>query len=124
VRFSGIQSLPRPVQKPHPPIVIGGMSPQGYRRAVTRARGWYGYALDLDATAASVKALRETEKRHDRPSELGPLEISITPRAKLDRDTVRRFEDLGVHRLIPYRPRLTEEELRAFVGEIGLMAKG
>jgi probable F420-dependent oxidoreductase len=119
VRFSGIQSLPRPLQKPHPPIVIGGMSPQGYRRAVTRAHGWYGYALDLDATAACVAALRETEKSHGRPPQLGALEISVTPRAKLDLDTVRRFRDLGVHRLIPYRPRLTEKDLLAFIGEIG-----
>jgi hypothetical protein len=95
------------------------MSPQGYRRAVTRAHGWYGYALDLDATAACVAALRETEKSHGRPPQLGALEISVTPRAKLDLDTVRRFRDLGVHRLIPYRPRLTEKDLLAFIGEIG-----
>jgi probable F420-dependent oxidoreductase len=119
VNFAGIQAFPRPVQKPHPPIVIGGMSPQGYSRAVTRAHGWYGYALDLEATAACIASLRKTEKRHGRPPELGELEISVTPRARLDRDTVRRFEDLGVHRLIPYRPRVSEEELLAFTAELG-----
>ena len=36
-----------------------------------------------------------------RPPELGPLEISITPRGRLDRETVQRFAALGVHRLIP-----------------------
>lgn len=119
VKFDGIQAFPHPVQKPHPPIVIGGMSPEGWRRAVQRANGWYGYALDLEATAASVEGLRQTQKRHGRPAELGELEISVTPRAKLDRDTVRRFQDLGVHRLIPYRPRATVEELLRFIEEIG-----
>ena len=95
------------------------MSPQGYRRAVTRANGWYGYALDLDATAACVAALRETEKSHDRPPQLGALEISVTPRARLDLGTVRRFRDLGVHRLIPFRPGATEKELLAFIGATG-----
>src|SRR5258705_11310540 len=31
--FEGIDSQPRPVQKPHPPIVVGGMSRKGARRA-------------------------------------------------------------------------------------------
>src|SRR6185295_18041772 len=32
--FSGIQAQPRPLQKPHPPIVIGGNSLPAFRRAV------------------------------------------------------------------------------------------
>src|SRR5215468_8235627 len=51
VSFSGIQALPRPVQQPHPPIVIGGRTPAAYRRAVTHANGWYGFALDHNDTA-------------------------------------------------------------------------
>jgi probable F420-dependent oxidoreductase len=118
VEFEGIQAFPRPLQKPHPPIVIGGMSPQGYRRAVERAHGWYGYALDLDAARACIEGLREAEKRYGRPAGLGELEISVTPRARLDLDTVRRFQDLGVHRLIPYRPRVTELELLQLIEEM------
>jgi hypothetical protein len=45
--------------------------------------------------------------------------VSVTPRGKVDRETVRRFEDLGVHRLIPYRPRVTEKELVEFVARLG-----
>jgi probable F420-dependent oxidoreductase len=119
VEFSGIQAFPRPVQAPHPPIVIGGISAHGFRRAVARANGWYGYALDLEGTKACIEGLREAEKRYGRPAALGELGISVTPRGKLDLDTARRFRDLGVHRLIPYRPRATEAQLRAFVAEMG-----
>src|ERR1700752_296631 len=34
VSFSKIQAKPQPVQKPHPPVVIGGHTPEAFRRAV------------------------------------------------------------------------------------------
>ncbi|MEO8602711.1 MAG: TIGR03619 family F420-dependent LLM class oxidoreductase [bacterium] len=101
VNFAGIDAQPRPVQRPHPPIVIGGRSPQAFRRAVAHANGWYGFALDVDDTAASLADLRRTLAAHARPAGLGELEISITPRGSLTLDAAKRFADLGVHRLIP-----------------------
>jgi probable F420-dependent oxidoreductase len=112
VSFAGIQALPRPIQRPHPPIVIGGRSPQAYRRAVTHANGWYGFALDRADTAACLAGLREASAQHERPAALGPLEISVTPRGPLDLDTVKQFADAGVHRLIPYWPFPTTAALR------------
>ncbi len=99
--FGGIDAQPRPVQEPHPPIVVGGMSPPALRRAVRQGNGWYGFALDVDATATCVAGLRAAQQQVERPPELGPLEISVTPSVPLDTDTVRRFEDVGVERLVP-----------------------
>ena len=79
--FSGIQSHPRPVQRPHPPILIGGMSAAAYRRAVRHGDGWYGFFQDLEATANALRGLAEAAKRVERPADLGPLEITITPPA-------------------------------------------
>jgi len=101
--FSGIQSRPRPVQRPHPPIVVGGMSDAGLRRAVRQGNGWYGFFQDLDATARCLRGLEEAAKQIERPPELGRLEISITPPGPVDADTAKRFEDLGVDRLILMR---------------------
>ena len=109
---AGIHALPRPVQQPHPPIVIGGRSPPAYRRAVTRGNGWYGFALDAaDDHDVHRRAARGSDGAA-RPKELGELEISVTPRGPLDLDTVRRFADAGVHRLVPYWPFPTESALR------------
>jgi len=115
VSFRGIQSLPRPARRPHPPIVIGGHTPSAFRRAVAHGNGWYGFALDLDTTATCIEGLRRAGAECDRPAALGALEISVTPRGKVDRDTVRRFADLGVERLIVYRPRATADEMLADV---------
>ena len=101
VSFGDIDAQPRPVQEPHPPIVVGGMSPPALRRAVRQGNGWYGFALDVDATATCVAGLRAAQQQVERPPELGPLEISVTPSVPLDADALRRFEDLGVERLVP-----------------------
>lgn len=101
--FSGIQSHPHPVQKPHPPILVGGMSSAAHLRAVAQGNGWYGFFQDLDATEAAIKGLKEAGDQVERSDSLGPLEISVTPPGPVDADTARRYEDLGVDRLILMR---------------------
>ena len=118
VSFEGIDAHPRPVQAPHPPIVIGGHSAAAYRRAVSRAQGWYGFALDLDGTRASIEGLRQAEREVHRPAELGPLEISVTPAVALDRDNARHFEDLGVSRLVPLSMERTADGLVGYVEKL------
>lgn len=113
--FSGIDAQPRPIQKPHPPIVVGGMSPPALRRAARYGNGWYGFALDLETTKRCVAGLREAQQFVARPAELGPLEISVTPSGPPDRDTASRFEDLGVDRLVPIALGRSAEDLIAFV---------
>jgi len=100
-----VLAYPHPLQQPAPPIVVGGRSPAALRRAVEQANGWYGYAMDLDETAALLAQLHEAAGRSPRPASLGELEISVAPRVPLDKDTAQRFANLGVHRLILIPPR-------------------
>jgi probable F420-dependent oxidoreductase len=115
VAFRGIDAQPRPIQKPHPPIVVGGMSPPALRRAARYGKGWYGFALDLETTTRCVAGLREAQQSVERPAELGPLEISVTPSGLVDADSVSRFEDLGVDRLVLLALGGRAEDLIAFV---------
>ena len=118
VAFGGIDAQPRPVQKPHPPIVVGGMSPPALRRAARYGKGWYGFALDLETTERCIAGLREAQQSVERPAGLGPLEISVTPSGPLDADAVSRFEDLGVDRLVLLALGGSAEDLIAFVEEM------
>src|SRR6266480_7103751 len=77
VSFQRVQAFPHPVQQPTPPIVVGGRAPAVLRRTVEQAKGWYGFALDLDETANVLAELREAAERYHRPSSLGELEISV-----------------------------------------------
>jgi probable F420-dependent oxidoreductase len=115
VSFSDIQARPQPVQKPHPPIVIGGHTKEAFRRAVQYGNGWYGFALDLAATEKCLAGLQAAARQVNRPQELGALEISVTPGPALDLDTAKKYAELGVHRLIPFRRAKTEQELLDFV---------
>ncbi|MEW6269559.1 MAG: LLM class F420-dependent oxidoreductase [Thermodesulfobacteriota bacterium] len=113
VRFRGVQAFPRPVQKPHPPIVIGGHTPEAFRRAVAYGSGWYGFALDVDGAQRCIAGLEQAAREHGRPGGLAGFEISVTPSGRLDLDTARRFADLGVSRLIPLQARGgVDEQLR------------
>jgi probable F420-dependent oxidoreductase len=95
-----VVSRPRPVQRPHPPIVVGGHSPSAFRRAIEQGNGWFGWDLDLEGTAAALAGLREAAKRHERPATLGELEITVTPHRMVDAETARLYADLGVDRLV------------------------
>ncbi|MYE82267.1 MAG: TIGR03619 family F420-dependent LLM class oxidoreductase [Gammaproteobacteria bacterium] len=101
-KFSGVQSRPLPVQKPHPPIILGGDSPPALRRAVAQADGWYSFH-DVEGTAQMLKALEEAAKTTERPASLGRLNIIVSPFGPIDADTAKRYEDLGVDRLVLVR---------------------
>jgi probable F420-dependent oxidoreductase len=98
--FAGIDAHPRPAQRPCPPIIVGGESPAALRRAVTMGNGWYGFSLDVAETRELVAALRQTATEHERPPDLGRLEITVTPCGQLDRSVVAQYEDAGVDRLV------------------------
>jgi probable F420-dependent oxidoreductase len=99
--FGGIQSRPRPFRAGGPPILASGMSTAGLRRAVVRGQGWYGFFQDLEATARAMAELARLAGEVERPAHLGRLEITVTPvPGPIDADTVRRYEDLGVDRLV------------------------
>ena len=99
--FGAIQCRPQPYRAGGPPILASGMSTAGRRRAVARCEGWYGFFQDLDNTRAAIEELDRLAREVDRPPGLGPLEITVTPiPGPIDADTVRRYEDLGVDRLV------------------------
>jgi probable F420-dependent oxidoreductase len=122
VSFANVQAHPQPVQRPHPPIVIGGRTAAAFRRAVQSGNGWYGFALDADGTAQALAGLRHAAQRYPRPAHLGPLQISITPGrgAGVDLASIEKFAALGVHRLILMpSPRLDGAGLQRYVEDVG-----
>jgi probable F420-dependent oxidoreductase len=99
--FSGVQSRPQPAS-PRLALYASGMSSAALRRAISRAEGWYGFFQDLDSTKRSLDELARLADEVERPAVLGELRVTITPPpGEIDRDAVNRFEDLGVHRLVP-----------------------
>jgi probable F420-dependent oxidoreductase len=103
VSFADVMARPRPVQRPHPPLVFGGHSAPAMRRAARVGAGWFGWELSPEEVA-------------DRREALGDLEITVTPNADVDLDLARRYAQAGVDRLV-LQPRADVEELIAHAGE-------
>ena len=89
---------PKPVQKPHIPIIVGGHSNAGFRRAAKYGNGWYGFQMDLDATAKVTLQLDAALTKEGRNRD--DFQLVITPPYQVNADMVKGYEDLGVDQLI------------------------
>ena len=98
--FSNVTAYPRPLQRPMPPVVIGGESPAALRRAITMGNGWYGFGLTVEEARQRIEGLKQASEQHERPAELGDLEITVTPVGGFDRGSVEAYAAAGVHRLV------------------------
>jgi probable F420-dependent oxidoreductase len=118
--FREVQAHPRPVQRPHPPIVIGGWSAPALRRAARIGQGWYGWGLDHDEAAAVIARLRSAAQEVNRDPALGEIEITLTPSGSVDLRVAERCAPLGVHRLNLMVPgEATEAGLHRLIDGIG-----
>jgi probable F420-dependent oxidoreductase len=97
VHFSPLFSWPKPVQQPHPPILLGG-SPNGavLNDVVAYADGWLPYAPfhDVAGGIARLRRLAETVGRDPADIELAVMGCPPDPRE------VGRFHDLGARRVV------------------------
>jgi probable F420-dependent oxidoreductase len=108
VQFTGVKARPLPRQQPSPPLIIGGYSPEAFRRAVLHGHGWYGFGLNLAETAQALADLDNISSSTVRPAALGKLEISVTPIELADANLLQEYQALGVDRLILEPPTLTD----------------
>jgi probable F420-dependent oxidoreductase len=128
-RFSNISFLPKPVQKPHPPIWVGGESRRALRRTAELGNGWYPISVnpqfplgEPEQLAARLQRLASLAKEVGRD----PAEIDVIYRTPdyqlLKKDSmpsssaggrrpfvgtaaeiaadIRRFEAMGVGSLV------------------------
>jgi probable F420-dependent oxidoreductase len=100
--FSPVAFEPKPVQKPHPPIVVGGESDRALRRAARLGDGWIGMSHTPDSVVAPIATLRRFEEEYGRADR--PV-VTTVMGAVADRGDVERWEAAGVDRLIvvPWR---------------------
>jgi alkanesulfonate monooxygenase SsuD/methylene tetrahydromethanopterin reductase-like flavin-dependent oxidoreductase (luciferase family) len=99
VHFDPMIARPKPVQKPHPPIHVGGAFPHGARRAIRYGDGWIPTARG-DVTEVLPK-FREMVKEAGRD----PASIEITSFGLAeDLDRVKRLAEMGVARVVAALP--------------------
>lgn len=98
VRFTDVQMSPPPVQRPGPPIIVGGHARAALRRAGRVGDGWFGWGLTIDETTRALQALGQAAEQAGRgPDE---LEITIAPPPPFTHGAARQYAEVGVHRLV------------------------
>ena len=111
ISIEGCKFMPKPAQRPHPPIVFGGDTEPSLKRAAKLGDGWYGIAEDIDETAATIKRLREHERAAGRTA---PLELTVSRlREQLKPGDIERFAAMGVSRIIVGPAPTTREQIAA-----------
>ena len=85
---------PKPVQKPWPPMLIGGESKAALRRAAKHCDGWIGMSTTSSAPRCSYRAARPAEGRDD-----STFQFCLGGRVA-SRDDVKRWEEIGVTRMV------------------------
>ena len=99
VNFPEMMTWPKPVQKPHPPVIVGGAYPQAARRAVRYGEGWiplagrpnqYGDVFDY------VPKFRAMLKEAGRTEDSCPITLF---NVQEDADLLKRYRDLGAVRV-------------------------
>ena len=90
---------PKPIQKPHIPIIVGGYADAALRRAVRYGAGWYGFNRDIDATKNMLERLDVAFAKAGKAR--GPeFQIIITPPVAMPIEAMAEYAELGVHRLV------------------------
>jgi len=110
--WSGFKCYPVPIQKPGVPCIIGGSKGKVFERIAKHGDGWYAPAQNADDLAGMLTQLNEACDRVGR--DRSTVEIStmwIPPTESID--VVKRYEDLGVSRLVVPVPALGGPPLEA-----------
>ena len=100
--FEPVRFDPKPVQRPFPPILVGGESHAALRRAARYGDGWLGMGHTLDSVAGPVRRLAELRAEYG--LEDHPVEVTVGGPVESLED-LQRWSAVGVHRLIvaPWR---------------------
>jgi probable F420-dependent oxidoreductase len=106
VDFDRIWSWPKPVQRPHLPVLVGGTGPHVLDRVLESADAWFPNMRDLDELATRIAELQE------RAAEAGRERIPVTYFGARDPDDamVEKMAAAGVDRVLFMLPPLGADE--------------
>ena len=89
--FPPVRVFPKPVQKPHPPIFLGGAAKNVFKRVATYGDGW----MPVRATPDSVRAGRASLDELADAAGRDPKSIQILIYGASSRDEIKQMEDAG-----------------------------
>jgi len=109
VDFSEMMAWPKPVQKPYPPILVGGAFPQAARRAIRYGDGWCPIG---GRPGSSPTDVLEQFRQMAREAGRDPQSLPVTLfGAAEDADRLARLRDQGIARIVVMLPSETVDKI-------------
>ena len=118
VDFPPMMTWPKPVQKPHPPIIVGGAFQYAARRAIRYGDGLIPQAPDAGSGAVEEYLPRFRRMAEDAGRDPGSLPVTLGG-APENLDELKRYRDLGVARMNVRLPAANRERNPAGAGPLG-----
>ena len=105
VNFDKMWAYPKPVQRPHPPILMGGDGPTTFDRVVEYCDGWMPISGRPQSGGPSLQEKIAMLRRQAEEAGRDPASINITTfrgpdGSQPEPDAIRRLEEAGVDRVI------------------------
>lgn len=105
VNFDKMWAYPKPVQRPHPPILMGGDGPTTFDRVVEYCDGWMPISGRPQSGGPSLQEKIAMLRRQAEEAGRDPASINITTfrgpdESQPEPDAIRRLEEAGVDRVI------------------------
>lgn len=97
--FGPVKFEPKPVQKPHPPLIFGGETDAALKRAAALGDGWYGVGHSPESAAVQTQKLRTLLLEHERGDVKFENTVSHGART-LSHDELQRYTEANVHRVV------------------------
>jgi probable F420-dependent oxidoreductase len=107
VTFDEIMQWPKPVQNPHPPIIVGGGFPHAAKRAIAYGNGWIPIGGRLNVLEVLPQFRKMAEDAGRDPASLSFDVFGAAP----DLDLFRRYADAGVDRVVLGLPSKSRDEV-------------
>jgi len=99
VNFGPMMAWPKPVQRPHPPVIVGGAFPYSARRALRYGDGWMPHRVrkHYADVVTLLSQFREMATKAGRDPATLPITVWSAPE---DPDLLKRDRDAGVARVV------------------------
>jgi probable F420-dependent oxidoreductase len=121
VKFDEMWQHPKPVQKPHPPIIVGGGFPHAAKRAIAYGDGWIPIGgRQLDPLEVLPQFRRMAKEAGRDPASLS-FTVFATPR---DRELLKRYRDAGVDRAVLALPPQPRDAILPMLDESAALMRG
>ena len=106
--FPPVKCSPKPLQKPHPPVYLGGSAARVFQRVVAYGDGWMPVRVNPEQVRAGRATLDELAAAAGRDPKTIRLMVYNLP---ANRDLIQRMEEAGADRVVVAAPRGPESEV-------------